>query len=99
MADEKENARLDDLELDAVSGGTVYSEEDSKVVYSRSGKEIGQVVDGQIFYTPCPKCGRPTYAEWLCYHCDPCDDYWFWSSSISNQPWYGTRQSLIDAFG
>lgn len=99
MAGEKAARQLDDLDLDTVSGGTTYSAEESKVVHSRSGKEIGTVIDGTIWYTPCPKCGRPTYSEWLCAHCDPCNDYWFWSSSVSSQPWYGTRQSLIDAFG
>lgn len=97
MADEREAARIDDLELDTVSGGTYANQ--STIIKNKAGKEIGWYVDGEIIYFPCPKCGRPTYTEWCAQHCDPCDDYWFFSSSCPSAVWYGSAQSLIEAFG
>ena len=97
MADEREAARIDDIELDTVSGGS-YVNQDT-IVYNRAGKEIGRASNGVIMYYPCPKCGKPTYSEWFAQHCDPCDDYWFSTSSCPSAVWYGSAQSLIDACG
>ncbi len=96
MADDREAARIDDLELDTVSGGT-YTNQDT-IIKNNAHKEIGWIKNGTIVYCPCPKCGRPTYSEWCAQHCDPCDDYWILASSCPTAIWYGSPQSLIDAF-
>ena len=98
MADENEVARADDAELEAANGGTYTNFYDDSVIKNRDGKEIGRVCDGAIIYSPCPKCGRPTYSEWGAQHCDPCNDYWVFTWSISDKIWNGSRQGLIDAF-
>ncbi len=86
-----ERVKLTDEELRKISGagdGSDFGED----VKDNKGRKVGtNWGGGEVYYHPCPNCGRPTHFDWFWWWCDSCNGKW---GTIESQPWSGSLDEL-----
>lgn len=93
-----ENMReLNDRELNDANGGGIcellqMEKGPDSYVYNAAGDEIGAYYGSDLYYFPCPGCGRPTHMRLKAFFkCSSCD---YRSLLPTFEPWLGTEEGL-----
>lgn len=91
---------LTDNELAEAAAGIAPTSSGHSIAYIYSGwfTQVGGEDNwyGDIYYYPCPRCGKPMHSEFYCakWYCDPCN---FSEFHPRIADWTGTRDELIAA--
>ncbi len=90
-----EATSLSNSELEDAVGGLTrltagYTASGTPIEDTR-GRICGNMLNNEVYYWPCKKCGRPTHKGWGLFQCDKCDN-WFWM--IDDTHYSGTESQL-----
>lgn len=92
--DDKQFQELAGDQMSEVAGGKTYSEHEQFEKVKAPNGECGYWEMCQLYYYPCPKCGKPLHKSWWLWFCDPCNDRW---SSRTSKRWKGSVEELVAA--